>query len=261
MGFYRHYQAWTQQRHHRVWDHNPKLAGRDLAKSLGIPVPALHGLANGPEGVARIMSGVSGAFVLKPNQGSTTRGVQPLRRDGDGFRSLWTGEVDTAEGWAARMHEHCTRDKSGHSDSARRPWLVEQCITGPDGSAADDIRVYAIRGTVAWVHRSRRQGRLARYYANWTRDGEALPMGQVDYSTKLPGRDPADLPRPVWFRDNIDAAERVARDTGADFLRVDFYEDAESHYFGELTPCPGPLNRQLIRFGKELDAAMAEMWG
>jgi hypothetical protein len=258
MSFQQLYQQWVQNRTHPIWQHNPKTAGRALAQSLGIPVPTLYGSSSRTEALPEIMATAPGPFVIKPNNGSTARGVIPLTWHEEGYRCLWTDKVQSGGAWTREMVAQVQRDTGGHSDTARAPWLVEQAIMDGD-RLSDDIRVYVVGGTVAWVHRSRRDKGKARWYANWDRVGSILPQAQVDYTAKM-RREYFEHDRPVWFPYIVEDAEAVAATVCAPFVRVDFYTDAAEHYFGELTPCPGPLTKDLIRLSPYVDKLCVDLW-
>lgn len=261
VSFYAGYRRWRDKGSASVWQHNPKLAGRELAESLGLCLPALYRVAHTTEELPEAIAQASGkSIVVKPNNGSTARGVHPLRQTGTGSQSLWTGEVASPEEWASRLYQHTQRDTGGHPDEAKLPWLIEECILGPRGAPADDIRVYVIGGQVAWVHRCRRSGGKAKWYRNWDASGVMMADAEVDYHTRIRKLEPDELPRPKNFAAICLHSVEVAKAVGADFLRVDWYESESLYFFGEITPCPGPLNRELIQFAPHLDRRFGEMW-
>jgi hypothetical protein len=97
--------------------------------------------------------------------------------------------------------------------------------------------------------RNQRHGSGAkfRYFSReWEDLGPLRDPDRFDSSIALPNN-PADLVR---------AAETVAAELPAIFVRVDLFETPSEVYFGEITPQPGTLPW----FGPEVDRFAGELW-
>lgn len=241
----------TRREDHPVWRYNPKTDGRLLAEVLGIRVPAL--LA-GPCSVGRMEPPSAGPMVLKPNGGSTGRGVFPLVADGGQYTDLWTGLTGRwgrVRQWAYAAKQ--TRPGMSHDDVARPPWLLEEMILRAPGELSDDWKVYVIGGRAQIIRQRRpggRQGITTSTHKHWTPDWR--PAGAVEPWRRL---DPT-LAAPRHGAEIIEVAEAIADQVAGPFVRVDVLEDAEGAVFGEICPHPGGRRS----FTPEWDQRLGEAW-
>jgi hypothetical protein len=77
-------------------------------------------------------------------------------------------------------------------------------------------------------------------------DGERMPFKRADYPEYS-----VDQPFPACYPSMYEAAGKLAREVGAPFVRVDFYEMAGRPYFSEFTfyPCGGTMMLEPKEYG------------
>jgi len=210
----------------------PKLAGRELAQSLGVAVPPLAlepvadpwDLETPPDTLPDL--------VVKANHGSTGQGVLPLVRVGPAATDTWLDVAkyrryswDRVMTWADRV----TREAR-----AGGPWFAERVVWGQGAALADDLKVWTIHGRAAFVaqRRADREGRKS--WRHWTIDGH--PAEKVIVGHHIDDS----LPRPRDISRVSRVAGKVAQATGLPVARVDMYVDLDGRpVFGEVTPFPG----------------------
>lgn len=234
----------TRGRDHPVWEHNSKTAGRRLAESVGVRVPALLG---GPASVESLTP-PDHPFVLKPVTGSTAQGVFLLVPEAGKFRELLSGRllswVKVKE--AAYKAKHQAFDFP--ADRVRHPWILEELIGPP---VPDDWKAYCFGGRVELFRQIHREGRRVRVKW-WTPDFS--DAGEItDHWTYDP-----ELSPPFDEQGLVDAAELIAPLVDSPFIRVDLYDDA-GPVFGEITPHPAG-GRHTGRFVDVWDRRLGEAW-
>jgi glutathione synthase/RimK-type ligase-like ATP-grasp enzyme len=231
---------------HPVWRSDPKHAGRDLARSLGVAVPRLLAA---PAPLAELQPPEASRFVLKPVRGSTSHGVFALVATEDGrYRSIldrlehtWDEVIDLArEAMTVRP--------------ISQEFLVEELVDGPgDRELPFDWKCYCLGGRVELVMqkdaRNRRKSSQARFKF-WSTAFEDL--GPIRHADRLD----RSLPPPEHPEALVAAAEAIAGALPGVFVRVDLFDTPEGVVFGEITPHPG--GRQL--FVPEVDRALGEAW-
>lgn len=239
----------TRQPGDPVWRYNSKTAGRDLAARAGLRVPKL--LAGSKS--IRDITPPAGAFVVKPVNGSSSRGVLPLVRDGDGFLNMFTGETKPWGLWA--VDALASKGSSGgHPDEVRNPWIVEEAILGPAGLAYD-WKFWVIGGEplIAWQcdhNMGNGRSRAVKWWTpEWDDAGDAAPHRVLHLDPELPA--------PTHPDELLAAAAAVGREVESPFIRVDLYEDTNGPVFGEITPHPFGGT---IPFGKKWDRILGEAW-
>lgn len=243
--------AWAADRGVQPVDPRRRLLGKltsyELARSHGVAPPELYGVWDDPDAIT--WDALPEAFVLKTNRGASSRGVYPVRREGDLFRV--TGEADAmdAEGVAAVIHRMRATGRVSY------PVFAEEWLTPAGGDAAfpHDVKLYAFYGVVGMVllrevsPAGLRKPVQVRYLS---REGEDLGRISEDRSIAEHIPPPAQLPALV------EAAERLSAAVPAPFLRVDLYETARGVVFGEFTPVPGNVQN----FGESIDELLGGLW-
>lgn len=234
---------------HPIWAHDHKLPGRDLASRAGVAVPAL---LEGPVPPEELALDHVGSAVVKPVQGSTSRGVSPLiPRGPDRFHDVFAGREVTRAEVRTALRAAVAR---GRIDDT---FIVEELVTSPrdDRHLPNDWKCYVIGGRVELVmQRDSADGTdlHAHRFRWWDRDGTDLgPVKAQRYDPRLPpAPDHAAL---------VAAAERVAALVPGPFVRVDLFATPDGVVFGEVTPHPGGDQRFRRdvdrRLGRALDRA------
>jgi hypothetical protein len=248
-----------QTQNHPVWKHNPKLAGRAVAVSLGVPVPFLFGVAPVPAAVwdhVRRGHVKHEVVVIKPNEGSTSRAVLPLTRKLYGLKQDLQQDEDE---WTMWLEEQAM----AKNQRVMGPWLVEEGILHPDGDRhADDLRVYCFAGRPMFVQRdandpARPTDRKSITWAFWDSAGNRLGSDRIAMVSRAEA--PANAPAPRDIARICAWAEEIAACVDTCFLRVDFLEGSDRVVFGELTPHPGPLTNQRVHIDPEFDALLGSL--
>lgn len=234
---------------HPIWAHDHKPQGRDLAGRAGVAVPQL---LEGPVAPEEFALDHDRPFVVKPVQGSTSRGVKPLLlRSPDRFYDVFADrELDRPEVRAALR---------AAVDAGRitETFIAEELVPSarPDRYLPDDWKCYVIGGRVELVmQKDSADGTDWRAYRYrwWDRDG-------ADLGPVRAGRHDPHLPPAPDHPALVDAAERVAALVPGPFVRVDLFATAERVIFGEITPHPGAdqrFRRDIdLRLGRAMDQA------
>lgn len=174
-------------------------------------------------GVAVIVSDAApaDARLPEPRHGWVYRHVRPEHAPVEDL-------VAIARGWLTLLYGQGPNREWAYGHVPRR-LLVEEFLTGADGSVPDDYKLFVFHGTCHYVQVDR--GRFDRRTQDFfTRDWEHLPL-----SGGHPWAEPG-LPRPDRLEEMIAMAERVGLDT--DFVRVDLYDLPDRVVFGELSSFP-----------------------
>jgi hypothetical protein len=162
------------------------------------------------------------AVVPDPGEDWVCRFVRPEAVDPERLERL-------AAGWLARLHGHGPNFEWAYGLVPRRI-LVEELLTGPDGSPPDDYKLFVFNG----------QCRFVQFDANrFVRHAQAFfdrDWRQLHFHTGCPPAEPVPS-RPAHLAEMIEVAERIGRDT--DMVRVDFYLVGDRIVVGELTSYPG----------------------
>ena len=248
-----------------IFEVNTKRAGRELAKSLDVPVPRdLTTWFNAPHGPAM-------SCVIKPNQGCTSRAVLPLEYEGGGlYRSPWVVKdapeiVAGSEHWPYWLGAFGSLMQRHRNDGVAGPPLVEAMIhTGREPSFA--WKFYCIGGRPIWCRQVDQRGRLHGRVRCWQLPKRADPRQVwtpfpfdvlVGHSRQILSA----LPHPRHPVELMEAAERIAwwgfEHHLSPFLRVDMLEDEEGVYFCEITPHPSGGND---RYRDDIDLELGELW-
>lgn len=243
---------WTPD--HPVWQHNDKMAARDLAVRSGVRPPVL---LDGPSSLRHLTPQTTPA-VLKPVHGCSSRGVHLLVPHGEGYRELLTGSSTTWEQViaSALAAKHTPRNQAlirrGHPDATRPPWLLEELILQND-HAAYDWKLFTFGQEPAVVLQMLRHpgGTNIKWWdaTDWSDVGNIHP-------TRGWTVDPT-LPPPASPERLLDAARKVAQHVPTPFVRVDLYEAQDGPVFGEITPIPTGGSSV---FTPEWDERLGQLW-
>lgn len=232
-------------RRHPIWDANAKLAGRDLARQLGVAVPTL--LA-GPAPLARLAPPTDGRFVMKPVEGSSARGVFALTRHANGFYSVLD---DTHYTWG----DITEIVQKLHADGQiSEMFIIEELVEGTaERTLPYDFKCYCFGGEVELVmQKDACDSRMSAHARFKFWDRTFTDLGAVRHADKI---DPS-LPAPSHPAELIAAAETVASALPSTFVRVDLYNPPSGVVFGEITPHPG--GTQL--FDPATDRMLGDAW-
>jgi glutathione synthase/RimK-type ligase-like ATP-grasp enzyme len=217
---------------HPMWAVNSKAQGYRLAASLGIehprPITTFDDLS------AVDPSSLGERFLIKPQQGSTNRGVFGLvAADGGGYRDLLSGRTFS---WERVEREYRSYVADGAISAVG---MVEELLASSDGSGSipDDWKVYVFGGRAVVTMQRRMNATADRSkwrFRIWTREWHDL--GAVKFVDRLDET----LPPPVHAAEMIDAADRMGDALDLAFVRLDFYDTDRGVVFGEVSPHPGP---------------------
>lgn len=216
---------------HPYWDINGKSAGYRFVAGLGISHPEILGRY---DSVAEIDPGeLPDRFLLKPDDGSTNRGVFGLERLDDAWVDRLTGRTLRWSDIVAEIETHVER---GHI-SARL--LLEELLRKPGDESAipDDMKAYVFYDRVVMVMQRDMRQRPAPAdwrFKFWNRDWQ--DVGPVKFADRV---DPGLRP-PVHGEELISVAERLGKELRFPFIRLDFYDTTRGVVFGEFSMNPGP---------------------
>lgn len=136
--------------------------------------------------------------------------------------------IRIARGWTAQLYGQGPNREWVYGRVPRRV-IVEEMLATEGGSIPDDYKFFVFHGECAFIQVD--SGRFGRRTQDFFRpDWTHLPLRGGP-----PWADPAPV-RPALWREMVDLAERLGRDT--DFVRVDLYDVDGRIVFGELTSFP-----------------------
>jgi hypothetical protein len=184
------------------------------------------------------------------DRGANGRAVLPLRRDGEGYRTVDGTHHFTAEQLERHWHDLRTaRRCSG-------PYFAEELLVAPGGlTVPDDVKIFAFYGQVSHVMLRRviagaAPGRFSRRYL--LPGGDQLADDQV-----LSEQDPT-IDVPARLDEMVAAAETLSRHSPFPFLRVDMYDVGDRTVLGELTLAPGGRLAYAPAFDEQLGTRWLE---
>lgn len=221
-----------------------KTRGRKLAESVDIATPRL--LA-GPVSPADLrLDDYGDAFVIKPDWGTSTRGVLVLEKTGkDKYFELINGVSLNGKMVQGEAERRMSRTGRGRSDQL----IVEESVA--DGTARpDEWKIFSFYGEIGIVQQINRNG--DRPTMHWY-DNNGEDLGKVRTDVK---HSPS-LKRPTNFSGLVEAAKTLSLALPTGFVRVDLFERATGQIlFGELCLIPGGD----IFFRKGWDRRLGKMW-
>lgn len=248
---------------------NPgKTFGKQVAEDCHVPFAETFGIFVDPRDIYEIAAERS--LVIKPEYGCSSRGVIPLRRisDDSWFDLLHDVEVD----WDDVLEsidkaENSPRNlqllQRGHPDFLRGPWIAEQLVTGTEGNIADDVKVFCINGRAVLIGIFRRQYRsdmetisdVAWFSSSFEYLGDAHRNRKHFVNPSMESYVHDVIPH--RWGDVLNWSERIARDTGEFFMRVDFFASDNGPVFSELTYKPAGGN---VDFRPDIDEWLCSVW-
>jgi hypothetical protein len=231
---------------HPWWTINGKYAGYRFAAEMGISHPEILGRF---ASIAEVEPETLGnRFLIKPEGGSTNRGIFGLDRQPNGsFIDRLSGDSRT---WAEVTSAYNDLVRGG---MISKNLIVEELLRKPgsDSAIPDDFKVYCFydraelimqRDLSPSANRNPRRFRLQRSsddpsnwrFKFWNRDWEDL--GPIKYADRVDGS----LAPPANAEELIATAERLGKALRVPFARLDFYDTERGVVFGEVTLNPGP---------------------
>lgn len=165
--------------------------------------------------------------VVKPTQGTGSRGVFLIPREDDIFQVSRSREKDSIQSW-----EELVRTMKAHvaAGKVEDRWMMEELILPTPGelNSGRDFKFYCFYGRVELVLEVRRYPKVR--YAWWNRDGSSCETGKYSKERmKGTGLQEGD----------IDLIERIGQSIPAPFLRIDFLRSETGLVYGEFTSRPG----------------------
>ncbi|USQ78587.1 hypothetical protein NF556_13205 [Ornithinimicrobium faecis] len=219
-----------------------KLHNYELARSYGVATPRVIG--SWPKVTEIPWDELPETFVVKSNRGYSGNGVLPLRREGDSFCFLDSGEGITAEEIVA------------HYQGARglaAPYFVEEVLPGTGAVLPDDVKIFSFQGEVADVmlRRVTKHNDISSFTYRFL-DAEGKDRGQVQERHR---HDP-DIAVPRDLAHMVEVARVLSKAVPVPFVRVDLYQVPDGVMLGELTPLPGSSGG----FTREHDRLLGRMY-
>lgn len=193
---------------------NDKLLDMRFADALNIPTPSVY-----QEDV--MLDEVvfeSLPFVLKPTYGSNANNVYYVYSVNNIVEVKSAKNITSLDGLFEKIAS------TGYNKS----WQTEQLMIDAHSKPSTDLKVYAYYGETGGVMEVLREDKTYRCWYS--------PEGKILESENL---------KTEWFNGNgfspklLEYASKIALATPTPFLRIDFYQDENDYYLGEITPHPG----------------------
>ncbi|MCK0111274.1 hypothetical protein MWU75_03860 [Ornithinimicrobium sp. F0845] len=202
-----------------------KLHNYELARSYGVATPRVIGSWASVADVP--WEDLPERFVIKSNRGYNSKGVLPLRRQGDTFAFLDSEREISSE----EIVEHYAT-----TANVRAPFFVEEVLPGTGAVLPDDIKIYAFYGEVALVmlRRVTEHAKISSLSFRFL-DAEGADLGQVRQKHQY---DP-DIAVPKDLAHMVDVARVLSAAVPVPFVRADLYQVPDGVMLGEITPLPG----------------------
>jgi hypothetical protein len=242
----------------RIWRHNSKPDGYELANSLGIEVPIQHAASVHIDEIQRLQ--LPDRFVLKPHQGAANRGVFLLVRQGEGFLDLMDMKTTSIDGVVATCRQ------LADSGAISERLVIEELLQPPAEIAdhvfvPDDLKVYCFYDRPVLIMQRRMYdarrpdhpgapGPASWMFKFWTTAWEDL--GPVKFSDRYREA----LERPPGGDAVLAAAARMSSTLAVPFVRLDLYDTDRGPVFGEVSPHPGPPEV----WSDEMDDLLGRHW-
>lgn len=204
---------------------NDKLLDMEFSKALNIPTPKVLEKNIDFDRVDFTQA----PFVLKPTYGANANNVYYV------YSESKVIEVKSAKLLSSIEELKQKIIKTGYS----RTWQTEQLMLDSKGNPSTDLKVYAYYGKIGGVMEVLRQDKTYRCWYS--------PQGEILESEKL---------KTEWFNGEgfsqrlLDYAKKISLATPVPFLRIDFYQDGDEYYLGEITPHPG---KYFTEYSPEVD--------
>ena len=226
---------------------NAKDDAYDWARALGVRVPERLGVYGGVTEVP--WDALPDRLVLKPCNGTDSRGVYLLSRRGDHWLELRSGRRLTSD---EVMREYADLVAAA---SVSVDLLAEELVTDPrfPDLPPVDYKVYCFYGTVGIIKvkghhavRGTEQKAWRQFDARWRDIGNPFHHYVMDRS----------IPPPVHADELLAMASLISAAIPRPFVRVDLYDGEDGPVFGEITPMPG--DKTIV--SPRIDRMLGEMW-
>ena len=231
---------------HPVWKLTHKSTAHKWAKDMGLRVP--ENLATYKNIESLKLDDLPERFIIKPNRGSTSRGVYALsRRENEWFESFTNNSIEIPD-LIAQYSRFASQDRIS------KDFLVQEFIDDGHGQnhLPIDWKFYTFNGKIGLILGREATGsrpgsnyRLRFFDENWNDVGNISPKQNVDPS----------LPMPKHPMELLEVARDLSRKIPLPFVRIDLYDSANGPYFGEVTPLPGSSP-----YIPEIDSKLGSLW-
>lgn len=191
-------------------------------------------------------------FVLKPKDGSHSRGVFVLQRTdkAEVFRDVVTDRLIDRD---SLIRTYRTLQEDQRTPITKACFAEEFVTPRPGCRRPDDFKFYCFAGKIGLIlQKSLLPGSDATVrWKFWSSDWEDL--GPVKYADRV---DPS-LPRPDHAEDATKLVAALSASIPVPFCRIDVYANEDGVFFGETTPFP---NGGKDYFDSATDDRLAELW-
>lgn len=209
---------------------NDKLLDMRFANALSIPTPSIY-----QENITldNIDFGKI-PFVLKPTYGSNAKNVYYVHSTSRIVEAKSAKTFNSIE--AVKTYINA----SGYN----KTWQTEQLMSDVEGKPSTDLKVYAYYGETGGIMEVLRENKTYRCWYS--------PEGKILESENL---------KTEWFNGDgfnqklLDYAKQISLATPTPFLRIDFYQDADNYYLGEITPHPG---KYYTEYSPQVDSQLGQ---
>lgn len=241
-----YWRALAQQQglENEIYPEFSKLRGRALAESAGVGVPRL---LDGPVSAEDMKLETYGpGFVIKPDWGTSSRGVLVLQRTGENeYRDLMDGVTLNDAGVKTEVLRRMETSGRGRTDQL----IVEESIADED-QRPDEWKIFAFYGEVGLIQQINRN--MTPSVMHWY-DAQGGDLGKVRTDVKFA----PSLKPPTNLPGLLDAARTLSLAVPTGFVRVDLFERSNGEIaLGELCLIPGGD----IYFRKGWDRRLGKMW-
>lgn len=236
-----------------------KLGMRHVVEACGLRSPKILRVFN--TAAELDFDGLPNAFVLKPINLASKRGVMVIRRAVDGRRfwerfrkrplTLEAIKAEQAE-WESLWYQR----REGPFQLVAEEWIAGE---NGQGQIPFDYKLYTFAGAVKFI---------IQFDRNVTPPAVAFFLNEFelfDYTGHVTSTW-KDISRgepriPIRWREIVSAAKEISTYLRTGFISVDTYATPEGPVIGELTPVPGgPYYGRLFRFTTEFDAELGRYW-
>jgi len=169
-------------------------------------------------------------FIIKPQQGCSTKGVLPLVRNKQGkYKDILRNKVMSIKQIIDYYMEGTLPEaKEKHS---RELW-VEELLINP---LPYDWKVHTFNGKVGIIEQFKRDEHI-KYHKYWTSEWKNIEnicskIFTYEINNSLPG--------PIHPEEILTVAIKLSKAIAHPYVRIDLYDIPEGVYIGEVTPHPG----------------------
>ena len=202
---------------------NNKINSYYMCKNLKIPVPQMYYYGNYNQLNQSVF--YNDAFVIKPINGSSSKGIMPLIRKKNNYVNLFTNKVmikndiDTIYNNINVIIEEFVLDKNSNY------------------SIPDDYKFFCFKGKLEFLKHRYFNDKTQKYYFNYY-DMNWKPLG---INLEVPNEQI--MSKPVEKPKNFEKMKKYCKIIASNvfpevFVRLDFYLNLDEPVFGEVTPQP-----------------------